>query len=465
MFKPRPTGVRQRSQLDLHPARIIIFSFVAGIILGGLLLKLPQATHGQPLGWIDAFFTSTSAICVTGLIVVDTGTRFTTFGQIVILSLIQVGGLGIMVFSTFFIMLFGKRLSIRDRFMAKESLLGQISFQNLYSVIMYILGVTFAVELIGAAILFIPFSKVHPIDQAVYSAVFHSISAFCNAGFSLYTLSLMNFSNNLTVNLTVMSLIILGGLGFPVLYELLNRLLRMSRSEFPRLSLHCRIVLITSGILIVSGTVFIYLFEITNPLHHDTYRGLTLIEALFQSVTARTAGFNTIIVERLTNPSIFFLIILMFIGASPASTAGGVKTTSLAIFLALIRARAQGKEQVPIFRRSIPNEIVYKVLSIIVGSLFLVICVNIILQITESGFAPHNEVAGSFLITLFETTSAFATVGLSMGITPSLTAIGKLVIMVTMLIGRIGPLTFAIALVAQKSKQRFEYPEDSPMVG
>ncbi|MDX9702222.1 MAG: TrkH family potassium uptake protein [Candidatus Auribacterota bacterium] len=464
MFKPKLSVNRGKSHIELHPARIIIYSFVAGIILGGFLLKLPQAASGGQLSWIDAFFTSTSAICVTGLIVVDTGTYFTMFGQLVILTLIQIGGLGTMVFSTFFILLFVKRLSIGDRFLAKESLLGRISFKNLFSLVVHIIAVTIVLELIGAALLFISFSRVHPVGFAAYSAVFHAISAFCNAGFSLYSLSLMSFSGDILVNLTIAVLIILGGFGFPVLYELLNRLLRRPGWESPRMSLHCKLVLITSGILLLCGVVFLYAFEYLNPSHHD-YTGISLLEAFFQSVTARTAGFNTVDIDLLSNPSLFLIIILMFIGGSPASTAGGVKTTSLAVFIALIRARIRGSEQVPVLRRSIPNEAVYKVLSIIVGSIFLIICVNIILQVTEAGFAPHNEVAGTFLITLFETTSAFGTVGLSMGITPSLTVVGKLLIMLTMLIGRIGPLTFAVAFVAKKTKQHFEYPEDSPMLG
>ena len=456
-------SVQKNIKNILHPARLIIISFLLGIIIGGLLLKLPQATKGEPLSWIDAFFTSTSAICVTGLIVVDTGSTFSVFGQTIILALIQIGGIGIMAYSAFFIMLFGKNLSIRDRFMAKETILGQISYDNLFSVLKYIMAVTFSVELIGTAILFTRFKINQSFSHALYNSIFHSISAYCNAGFSLYKNSLSDFSGDWIINFAMISLIILGGLGFPVLYELIDRIIwRKSTQTKP--SLHCKMVLITTGILLLVGTVFLFLFELKNYLHH-TSGGLTVLEALFQSVTARTAGFNTIAIENLTNPSLFFLIMLMFIGGSPASTAGGIKTTTLAIFIALIIARFKGKDNVEVFHRTIPTELVYKVLAIIVGSLFLIICVNIILQITESGFMPHNSVAGSFLTTLFETTSAFGTVGLSMGITSKLSFIGKFVIMITMLIGRIGPLTFAVALIYTPQKKLYTYPEESAMVG
>ena len=463
MFKNAKLNIRAKLFQDLHPAQIIIFSFLSGIVLGGFLLMLPMATIDEPLKAVDAFFTSTSAICVTGLIVVDTGTHFSTFGQIVILCLIQIGGLGLMVFSTFFILAFGKSLSIKDRFMAKESLLGQISFNNLFSVIKHILIITFSVELIGAVLLFLTFSRHHEMGYAIYTSLFHSISGFCNAGFSLYTLSLMGFSNDIFFNIVMAGLIISGGLGFPVLYELRSRFFRKQNTP-KKFSLHCKIVLITTAVLLLVGTVFLYLLEIKNPAHHAT-NGLTLIEAFFQSVTARTAGFNTVSIDNLTNPSLFLMIVLMFIGGSPASTAGGIKTTSLAVFFALVRSIYSGKDKVNIFKRSIPNEIIYKMLSIILGSIFLIICVNIVLQITESGFLPHDQVEGSFLTTLFEATSAFGTVGLSMGVTSLLSVTGKIVLMLTMLIGRIGPLTFALAIIKKVSAQKFEYPEDSPMIG
>lgn len=259
-------------------------------------------------------------------------------------------------------------------------------------------------------------------------------------------------------------LIILGGLGFPVLYELLTLLVRTVRRQQFKLSLHGKIVFISTLFLLISGTLLIYLFEYANPLHHEE-GGITVLEAFFQSVTARTAGFNTIQIDYLTNPTVFIIIVLMFIGGAPASTAGGIKVTTFFIFLALLKRLFSGRDNVEVFQRTIPKDIVYKVLAIIMGSMFLIIFINILLQITETGFMPHNSVAGSFLETLFETVSAFGTVGLSTGITPSLTDAGKCIIMVTMLIGRIGPMTFALALVKQTDKKNFAYPEDSAMVG
>jgi trk system potassium uptake protein TrkH len=461
----RQESLRAKIGHILHPARIIVGAFLIGILIGGLLLSLPAASRTVPLDLLDAFFTATSAICVTGLIVVDTGSRFTLFGQAVILALIQIGGLGIMVFSSFIVILVGRNLSMRDRFMAKASLLGeQISYKNLFSVLKYIIFLTVLIESIGALCLLLRFWGIMPFYEALYNAVFHSISAYCNAGFALFPRSLIGFSGDIVINITIMALIVMGGLGFPVLYELLFKLSRRQEAHRFNFSLHFRIVIIASSILIISGAAGLFLLEIKNPLYHAAH-GITALESLFQSVTARTAGFNTIDINLLSNPSLFLLIILMFIGGSPASTAGGIKTTTIVVFLALIRARFHGRERVDVYKRTIPNDVVYKVLSLIVGSLFFIIVVNIVLQITEAGFVPHGDVSGTFLMTLFETTSAFGTVGLSMGITSTLSFAGKCVIMLTMLVGRIGPMTFALAFIKSEKKLLFEYPEDSPMVG
>lgn len=458
-FKP---GVQN---IFFHPARILLFTFALGILVGAIILKLPISSANEPVSWVDAFFTSTSAMCVTGLAVKETGTQFSGFGHGVILALIQIGGLGITTFSSFFVLLFGRSLSFRDRFMAKEALLGEISYLNLFSLIKNILAVAFVVEFIAAMVLSLRFAVDMPVSAAIKSGIFHSISAYCNAGFSLFPDSLLGYSGDFTVNLVILSLIVLGGIGFPVIYELMHKVANSHKFEFSRLSLHCKLVLVTTVILIVGGAVLLYLFELGNPMHHRTFSGITVTEAFFQSITARTAGFNSINIDKLTNPSIFILIMLMFIGASPASSGGGIKTTTFAIFLALIRAKFLGREKVEVFKRTLPNEAVFKSLTLIVGSMMMIILVNIILQMTETRFVPHSELAGTFLETLFEAISAFGTVGLSMGLTPNLTFLGKLVIMAVMFIGRVGPLTFAVAITIKSLPRRFEYPEDSAMIG
>jgi len=453
------------NNIFFHPARIMIFTFAMGILIGGSLLRLPISSVGHPVSWIDAFFTATSALCVTGLTVRDTGIQYSNFGQGVILALMQIGGLGITMYSSFFMLLFGKSLSFRDRFMAKESLLGEISYLNLFSLVKNIIVITFILESIAALVLMIRFSADMPIKAAVKFGVFHAVSAYCNAGFSLFPENLLGYSHDMVINIVIMTLIVLGGIGFPVLYELMHKFFNNRKREFSRMSLHCRITLITTGCLIISGAVLLYFFEMLSPAHPNGINGITMMQALFQSITARTAGFNTVDISKLNNPSIFILIMLMFIGASPASAGGGIKTTTFAIFLALIRARLVGREKVEVFKRTLPNEIVFKSLTLLVGSMILIIFFNIILQITETRFIPHNEIAGSFLETLFETTSAFATVGLSMGLTPNLTFGGKLAIMLLMFIGRVGPLTFAVALSFKTVTRKYEYPEDSAMVG
>lgn len=441
-------------KFHLSPPKVLVLGFALIIAIGTILLTLPIATNdGQGLSWINAFFTSTSATCVTGLVVTDTGTTFTMFGQLVILALIQVGGLGFMTLATFFALLMGKKISLKQRLLLQESL-NQISIEGVVRLAKMLLIFTGLIELIGGILLTLRFAFDMPFAKALYYGMFHSISNFNNAGFDLMGefSSLTKYVSDPIVNLTVCALIILGGIGFIVMAEVYGY------RETKRLSLHTKVVLTTTAILIVVGTLAILILEFTNA---KTLQPLSPIGkffgALYQSVTARTAGSNTISIGDMRQSSLFFIIVLMFIGASPGSTGGGIKTTTFATLLGAVWAQIKGREDVIFYRQRILPHMIYKSLTVTMIALFIVIVVSMILTITEPG--------KDFLMILFESVSAFATVGLSMGLTPDLSDIGKLVISLTMFAGRVGPLTIAFALAQRNRKEYFRYPKGKIMIG
>ncbi|WP_139491635.1 TrkH family potassium uptake protein [Brevibacillus dissolubilis] len=436
------------------PPKALVLGFAFIIMIGAFLLTLPISTRdGQGLSWINAIFTSTSATCVTGLVVVDTGTTFTTFGQMVILSLIQVGGLGFMTFATFFAVLLGKKISLRQRLMLQESL-NTVSIEGIVRLAKLILYFTATTEVIGGILLSIRFAFDMPLGKAIYYGFFHAISNFNNAGFDLMGefASLTGYVDDILVNLVVCTMITLGGIGFIVVSEVWEY--RFTR----RLSLHTKIVLATSAILTGLGTVLILLFEYNNP---NTMSELSpvgkFLGALYQSVTSRTAGSNTLNIAGLQHSTLFLIIILMVIGASPGSTGGGIKTTTFATLIGAVITQIKGKEDVIFFRQRIAPTMVYKSLTVTMSGLFLVVMVTMLLNITEPG--------RDFLMILFESASAFATVGLSMGLTPELSVPGKIIIAVTMFAGRVGPLTIAFALAQRKQKEYFRYPQGKIMIG
>ncbi|MBG9790649.1 TrkH family potassium uptake protein [Brevibacillus laterosporus] len=441
-------------KFHLSPPKVLVLGFALIIAIGTILLTLPIATNdGQGLSWINAFFTSTSATCVTGLVVTDTGTTFTMFGQLVILALIQVGGLGFMTLATFFALLMGKKISLKQRLLLQESL-NQISIEGVVRLAKMLLIFTGLIELTGGILLTLRFAFDMPFAKALYYGMFHSISNFNNAGFDLMGefSSLTKYVSDPIVNLTVCALIILGGIGFIVMAEVYGY------RETKRLSLHTKVVLTTTAILIVVGTLAILILEFTNA---KTLQPLSPIGkffgALYQSVTARTAGSNTISIGDMRQSSLFFIIVLMFIGASPGSTGGGIKTTTFATLLGAVWAQIKGREDVIFYRQRILPHMIYKSLTVTMIALFIVIVVSMILTITEPG--------KDFLMILFESVSAFATVGLSMGLTPDLSDIGKLVISLTMFAGRVGPLTIAFALAQRNRKEYFRYPKGKIMIG
>jgi trk system potassium uptake protein TrkH len=432
---------------------LIIVTFLSAIVIGAVLLMLPVSTVSGSMNAADALFTSASAVTVTGLIVVDTATYFTLFGKTVILLLIQFGGLGFMTFSTLIILLVARSISITDKFIIVSDFTTG-NYKNVADLIKKIFILTFGFELLGTLILYIQFSHLEA-KERLFAAVFHSVSAFCNAGFSVFGSSLENFTADPGINITFCILIIAGGIGFLVLSEIFSIITTKSKT-FGKISLHAKLVVITSLILITAGLLVIFVEELLNQ-NNPLSPGAKLLSALFQSVTARTAGFNTINLNVLSHASIFFIFILMFIGASPGSTGGGVKTSSAGMVLAYFRSRLQGRKQVDIFYRHIPASTIEKAFIVIILSL-LIIAVSFLLLLTfESTF--------NMLDLLFETVSAFGTVGLSLGLTADLSLPSKLVVIMTMFIGRIGPLTLLVVLSRREGKGVYHYPEENVMIG
>ena len=445
------------------PEAILVGSFGATILAGAFALLLPWAHAAGKITFLDALFTSTSAVCVTGLVVVNTGSDFTRFGQIVIMLLIQAGGLGIMTFAALMFQFLGKRMSLKSQALLHGSFFQQdigINFRAMFRRILWLTAIT---ELLGAALMFLAlWPQASHIGEACLSALFHAVSAFCNAGFSLYDDNLMGLRHNYLFTTTIMVLIVIGGLGHTVAHEVWRRLeYRFSRRrgeqvDRPRLSVHSQVVLRVSGILIVGGAVGLLVLGLTAT---ETSWGGRLAAALFQSVTARTAGFNTVDIGLLPASSLMLLVILMFIGGSPASCAGGIKTTAFAISWAELRARVLGETEVRLLDRRIPTETLWRVSLLIRLALLWNIAGVLLLLVTEGG-RPGMGLER----VLFEQISAFGTVGLSTGITDKLSAPGKLWIIVTMFVGRLGPLTMAMWFFTPKPGH-VRHPEGKVMIG
>lgn len=447
-----------KTKNKLSPTQIIVIGFAIVICIGTILLSLPIASNDRnSTGILDALFTATSAVCVTGLVVRDTATQWSIFGQIIILLLIQIGGLGFMTFGTLFAFVVNKKITYNERVIMQESL-NQIHVSGIVKLAKYILILTFTVELIGAFILSFRFIPLLGYKKGIGYSIFHSISAFCNAGFDLMGSvtgpfsSLTMFNNDLLFNLTLMILIIIGGLGFKVIMELIQK------KQTRKLSLYSKMVLRITGILLVVGFLTTLVLEFFN---NKTLGGFATVDKLlpsvFLSVTSRTAGFNTIDTASLTTATIFLIIILMFIGGSSGSTAGGVKTSTIGVIFALIKSVLKGEDDAKMFKRKIPMNIVKKAVTIIGLGLSLIIFVTMMLSITEPSF--------QFKEILFEVVSAFGTVGLSLGITPLLSSVGKVLIILTMFFGRVGPLTIFLAITFKKKPSNVKYPEEKIIVG
>jgi trk system potassium uptake protein TrkH len=458
-MEPVATHQGRIGAYPLTPSQILVVWFAGAILLGTIALSLPVASApDKSIRVIDALFMAASAVCVTGLVVKDLATDFSTTGQVIILVLAQLGGLGYMVLSTVIIILLGKKIGIKQRLVMQEAL-NVLTVEGLIGLLRGILWMTLVMEGIGAALLALRFSLDVPGPEAIYLGVFQSVMAFYNAGFSLFPTSLIAYQNDLLVNVVITILIISGGVGFIVYRELI----RLAKRETYRLTIHTWMVLSLTAALIVGGTLVFWAFELGNP---KTVGSLPLADQLlvsyFHSVSARSGGFNTVDLGAATSATLYVLVLLMFVGASPGGTGGGIKTSTFGTMLVGIWAGIRGRSDVTAFNRRIPQETVIRAFSVALLAFALTTGMALILQVSDKQ---------DFLRTLFEVTSAFGTVGLSTGdggvlsFSALFTDFGKLMIVFTMLIGRIGPLTVSVALVRLEETRRFRYPPERVLIG
>ncbi|MFC7785891.1 MULTISPECIES: TrkH family potassium uptake protein [unclassified Rossellomorea] len=435
--------------IRLSPPQLLVVTFLFFIIVGMGLLKLPFATT-ESITWLDALFTTTSAMTVTGLAVVDTGDAFTLFGEVVIMSLIQIGGLGIMSFAVLIFMMLGKKIGFKERLLLQQAL-NQTSVGGVIKLVKYLFIFSFLVE--GFAVLLLASEWVPEFGwrRGLYFSLFHSISAFNNAGFSLWSDSLMGYVGSPVVNITISFLFILGGIGFTVLVDL------WKSKTIRRLSLHTKIMVVGTFVLNVFAFMMIFILEYNNP---NTLAQLPLLDKLFasyfQAVTPRTAGFNTLDYSSMERSTLLLTILLMFIGAGSASTGGGIKLTTFVVISLSVFAFLKEKREIRIFRRTIDQNYIFKALAVSMISVLLVFTALFFLDMTERN--------ASFMAILFEVVSAFGTVGLSMGITGSLTSIGKWIIIIVMFVGKLGPLTLAFSL-SRPDKEKIRYPKEDILTG
>jgi len=446
-------------EANFSAAQIVPVALFAFILLTSLLLMLPFATTGaEGIHFIDAFFTMTSAICVTGLIVLDTPKDFTLFGQLVILSGIQVGGLGYSTMATLLLLALRRRIGLRQRMMMME-VLSTLSMEGLVRFVKVIVAITLIIETVGALILAARFAFDMGPLRAIYLGVFHSVSAFNNAGFSLFSANLAAYRGDIVVNLTIAALIILGGIGFIIFRDLLDN---VHGARF-RLSTHTKLALLVTLLLIVGGTVGIWAFEAQNQSSVGNLPfGEQILVAYFHSVSARTAGFNTVDLSLMATPTLYLLILLMIVGGSPGSTAGGIKTTTFGIVCASIWATLRGRADVMMFHRRIPQEIVMKSFILAAVAWGLVTGFTMVLSYSENL---------DFLKTLFEVASAAGTVGLSTGngdvlsLSALFSDFGKALIIMTMFLGRLGPLALGLFAVRTHEELRYRYAEAKVVIG
>ena len=439
---------------NLNPSLILVLGFGILIVVGAFVLTLPIATEdGEGLSLLNALFTSTSATCVTGLVVVDTGDTFSLIGELVILALIQVGGLGFMTFATLLFTLLGKKVSLKEKMLLKEAY-NVNTTTGIIKLVKRILIFSLIMECSGALILATRFMIDMPVAQAIYYGFFHAISNFNNAGFDImgdYN-SLTGYVDDPFVVITISALVIVGGIGFIVVNELYEY------RKTGKLSVHTKVILVTTSILLVGATLLIFLFEYGND---KTIGSLSIfgksLGAFFQSVSPRTAGSNTLPIADLTDATLFLTMFLMFIGGGSGSTAGGIKVSTFAVLVVTALSQLKGREDVVIFKRRLVIATILKALTVALSGLMIVSIVTFILSITEKQFG--------LTMYLFEATSAFGTVGLSMGLTPELSTAGRILIILTMFLGRLGPLTLGFAISKRRIKEAYHYPKANIMIG
>jgi trk system potassium uptake protein TrkH len=456
---------RTKLRLFISPPLILAGMMGLTILAGTVLLRLPLAHDGPPIGWLDALFTATSAVCVTGLIVVDTGTHFSFVGELIILILIQIGGLGIMTIGTTILLGLGQSPTAVLRHLL-TGIAGHKETIRAGDILLMVFLATFVAEAVGAALLFFPFSQSYPVGEAAWLAIFHSVSAFCNAGFSLWPDSLTRFAADPVVNVTVMVLIILGGLGFVVLVEVKTWMatrLRSSGNE-TRLSLHSKIVLTASALAIVLGAFLIGVLENTNIMANLPWSERLLI-ALFQSVTARTAGFNTVDIGALANPTLLVLIALMFVGGGSGSMAGGIKLTTASTVTILVLQRLRGSREIHVFGRAIGQATIQRSVTLVVVASVLIASTVCFIEIVRRSGPPTSADRAELLAVVFEVVSGFGTVGLSMGITAALEPLAKLAVIFLMFTGRVGPLLLMDFFARLPSPPPLRHAKEELMIG
>ncbi|MFE8702928.1 TrkH family potassium uptake protein [Cytobacillus sp. FJAT-54145] len=435
--------------VNISPPQLLILVFLFFIMLGTVLLRLPISTT-ESITWLDSLFTTTSAMTVTGLAVVDTGTSFTLFGEVIILMLIQIGGLGIMSFAVLIYMMLGKKIGFKERLVLQQAL-NQTSVGGVIKLVKNLFVFSFIIEFIAFLLLSVRWIPEYGWIKGSYYSLFHSVSAFNNAGFSIWPDSLSRYVGDPIVNIVITSLFIIGGLGFTVLADL------KSTKEYRRLALHSKLMIFGTFALNIIALFTIFLLEYNNP---NTIGGLSTIDkfwaSYFQAVSPRTAGFNTVDIGSLERSTVVFMLLLMFIGAGSASTGGGIKLTTFIIILLAVVTFIRGKKEISIYRRTISDTFIFRALAISMISVLFIFGALFILCITET--------EQPFLKILFEVISAFGTVGLSMGITASLTPLGKMVIIFIMFLGKLGPLTLAFSL-SRPEKAKFKYPNEDLLTG
>lgn len=445
-------------------SRTICIGFLAVILFGTLLLSLPVATMPTTWDWnhiIVALFTSTSAVCVTGHIVVDTGTYFSPFGQLCILALVQIGGLGYMTATTFLLLVLGRRMGLKDK-VAIQQALDRSGIQGVAQLVRSIIATTLIFEITGALLMLFVFAPTFGFDRGLWLSLFHSISAWNNAGFSLFSDSLVRFQASPLINLVIPALIIFGGIGYETIFEmylwLRERILREPRQMI--VSLNFKVATSTTLLLLGVGTIAFFMVEAQNEATLNPLNfGDRVLTAWFQSVTTRTAGFNSIDIGKMTPAGLFITIALMFVGASPGGTGGGIKTTTLRILTSCTKSILRGREEVQMYKRQIPMSLVLKSVGVAMGSMTTVVCATILITISDPEF--------NFIQILFEVVSAFATVGLSTGITldGQFSIFAKLVLVATMYIGRVGVLLLMAAIVGDPKPSFVRYPEENLLIG
>ena len=443
-----------KRNFKLKGVQILALGFILVILVGALILTLPiSTTSGESTNFLDALFTATSAVCVTGLIVVDTGTYWNVFGQTVIMILIEIGGLGFMSFTTLIAIILGKKITLRERLILQDAM-NTFNIQGLVKMVKYVLVFTVSVQFFGALLFSTQFVPEYGLGRGIFYSIFHSISAFCNAGFDIFGnfSSLTSYNSNAVVILVASALIIIGGLGFTVWSEL------YSSKSLKKVSLHSKMVILMTAVLVLGGTILMLLFENNNV---NTIADMSffdkIMNSFFASVTPRTAGFNSIPTDGMTTAGQFLTIILMFIGGSPGSTAGGIKTTTIGILIVTIVCVIKGREDVEVFKRRFSKELVYRAFTLIFIGLSLVIVVTMLLSYTEKG--------ASFMALFYEAVSAFGTAGLTLGLTSELSNIGKVLIIFLMYLGRVGPLTVVLSITRKRINSGIKYPEGKILIG